>query len=266
MKLSKFPPGMIFLVLILLSITPLSSAFGEETYNFDPNLVLISDPTVCIIESEIEDFSKYKLLAIQSVLEWSRSLKIYTNNADEWNIYHKIIPLDEKDNVTLSDCYILLSIYDISGDGSNGEITWLENGHASINIYNIDELTPLQITSTISHELGHAFGLDHYVTDDEWLLDQWNHGHNIPSIMVEFTTLNNIAQVTELDLEMMVYIYGDSGFHGISDSSILGSLNGDLLPDWIQNIFKWYGEGTIPDQELVNAIQYLVQNGIIQIV
>lgn len=37
------------------------------------------------------------------------------------------------------------------------------------------------------------------------------------------------------------------------------------LPDWVQNVFKWYEEGIIEDQKLITSIQYRVQNGIILI-
>jgi hypothetical protein len=37
------------------------------------------------------------------------------------------------------------------------------------------------------------------------------------------------------------------------------------LPDWIKNIFVWYGEGQISEDDLLNAITFLVENQIIQI-
>jgi len=37
------------------------------------------------------------------------------------------------------------------------------------------------------------------------------------------------------------------------------------LPEWIRNIFIWYGEDRISEDELLGAIQFLVQQGIIEI-
>jgi hypothetical protein len=37
------------------------------------------------------------------------------------------------------------------------------------------------------------------------------------------------------------------------------------VPDWVRNIFIWYGEGKISEDELVKALQFLVQKGIIKI-
>ncbi len=37
------------------------------------------------------------------------------------------------------------------------------------------------------------------------------------------------------------------------------------LPDWIKNIFVWYGQGQISEDDVLNAINFLVENQIIQI-
>ena len=37
------------------------------------------------------------------------------------------------------------------------------------------------------------------------------------------------------------------------------------LPDWIKNIFVWYGQGEISEDDVLNAITFLVENKIIQI-
>lgn len=37
------------------------------------------------------------------------------------------------------------------------------------------------------------------------------------------------------------------------------------LPDWIKNIFVWYGQGQISEDDVLNAIIFLVENQIIQI-
>jgi len=37
------------------------------------------------------------------------------------------------------------------------------------------------------------------------------------------------------------------------------------IPDWVRNIFIWYGEKKISEDELIGAIQFLVKEGIIKI-
>lgn len=41
------------------------------------------------------------------------------------------------------------------------------------------------------------------------------------------------------------------------------SAAGELVPDWVKNTAKWYGEGKISETEFLNAMRYLVDNKII---
>jgi plastocyanin len=38
-----------------------------------------------------------------------------------------------------------------------------------------------------------------------------------------------------------------------------------LVPDWIKNTAKWYGDDLISEVEFLNAIKYLIESGIIEI-
>lgn len=39
----------------------------------------------------------------------------------------------------------------------------------------------------------------------------------------------------------------------------------ELIPSWIKNTAKWYGDGKISEVEFLNAIKYLVNNGILKL-
>jgi tetratricopeptide (TPR) repeat protein len=39
----------------------------------------------------------------------------------------------------------------------------------------------------------------------------------------------------------------------------------DSVPSWIKNTAKWYGDGVITENEFLNAIRYLIDNGIISL-
>ena len=43
------------------------------------------------------------------------------------------------------------------------------------------------------------------------------------------------------------------------------SANAENVPDWVKNTAKWYGDGAISETEFLNAIKYLIENGIITI-
>lgn len=244
------------LLILLLAITPLSAAYSLEEYEYYSESLLTFNPTICILESDVEDFSKYEFIAIQSMTYWVTSLQTYTQNYDSWNIYYLVIPFEERENTIPSDCYVLLIFYEeISNDTFRGKTKTLETGHELIEIYNND-ISSEQLVSTVSHEIGHIFGLGHYITDDKELKKQWIHATNNPSIMTKTAASYGIQKITEMDLEMIVSIYGNNGFDKLPP----------MIPDWIQNIYKWNNEGLVEDLELNNAIDYLVQNGIIQIV
>ena len=36
----------------------------------------------------------------------------------------------------------------------------------------------------------------------------------------------------------------------------------EKIPDWMKNVFLWYGQDQISETEVLNAIQWLVDNGI----
>ena len=45
----------------------------------------------------------------------------------------------------------------------------------------------------------------------------------------------------------------------------LGNVYGDLVPEWVKNTAKWYGEGSISETEFLNAIKFLIEQRIIQV-
>lgn len=47
--------------------------------------------------------------------------------------------------------------------------------------------------------------------------------------------------------------------------SIISSASAELVPEWIRNTAKWYGDGSISETEFINAIKYLIENNIIKL-
>ncbi len=41
--------------------------------------------------------------------------------------------------------------------------------------------------------------------------------------------------------------------------------NENKMPEWVRNIFIWYGQGTVSEGELINALQFLIKKGILEI-
>jgi len=253
----------LIIVLLFIAITPLSAS-GYEYYETNPYNMINKDPTVCYISFEYVEI--YENVTKQAISDWQTGLKEYTNNYDAWNIYYKFIQNDYEDDVR-SDidslgCDIFVDFTDtvynrIDGTVSdfNGNYGTVVSGHGLIEISTSNGLSYEQLVTTTTHELGHAFGLGHYITDEDEIVEQWTQGTYLPSIMMQGLPSQNSKQITELDLKKMVTLYGNNGFEKLPQA----------IPKWIRTIFVYYGDGSINDSELINAIQYLAENGIIQI-
>ena len=49
------------------------------------------------------------------------------------------------------------------------------------------------------------------------------------------------------------------------DLEVNAQENIQKVPDWVRNIFIWYAEDKISEDELLNAIKFLVNQGIINL-
>ena len=254
----------LILLLSFIIITPLAAS-GYEYYETNPYNTISADPTVCYISFEY--IQEYEDITKQAITNWQYSLQQYTNNPDKWNIYYSFIQNDYEDDVRANidslGCDIFVDFTDTitpdydgtTHETSNGTTGRLVTGHTVIEISTSNGLSQEQLVSTTTHEIGHAFRLGHYITNEDELLQQWDQGIDIPSIMIEDAVSVGVEQITDLDLKKMVTLYGTDGFEELPQT----------IPEWIQTIFVYYGDGSINDSELINAIQYLAENGIIQI-
>ena len=219
------------------------------------------DPTVCYISFEYVE--SYENVTKHAISDWETGLKEYANNDAVWNIHYSFIQNnlsnDVRDNIDFLSCDIFIDFTDnvesFNGEtvkDYNGNTLTTTSGHTVIQISISNELSKIELISTTTHELGHAFGLGHYITNEDNLIAKWNKSIDVPSIMIEAI---DIEKITELDLKKMVSLYGNEGFEKLPVA----------IPEWIQNMFVYYGKGKINDSELINAIQYLAENGIISL-
>ena len=44
---------------------------------------------------------------------------------------------------------------------------------------------------------------------------------------------------------------------------LVDSVQAALVPDWVKNIAKWYGNDEISEDEFLNAIKFLIENGVL---
>jgi len=71
---------------------------------------------------------------------------------------------------------------------------------------------------------------------------------------------------TEIETETEIESETESKQDTIVEPQIIS--NGavpSIIPDWIKNIALWYGQGNVTEDEFINAIKFLINQGIIEI-
>ena len=48
-------------------------------------------------------------------------------------------------------------------------------------------------------------------------------------------------------------------------TSLVGSVDANNVPDWVKNNAGWWAEGQIDDTAFVSGVQYMIENGIINV-
>ena len=225
-----------------------SSAY-EITFNQWGSL-LKENPTICAIKPSYDDLEKWEIdrFMKQSKIssdEWEAKLKQAQKNPEFWEITY----LEKLETDDTSDCNITITFlpkaedekfehgllglakYDPINDNYLIKIYYLL-GKLCYNSEKIgntiwywydpcfsDEIRISEdLNITISHELGHTFGLGHYKADDDGVNAQWAKGYApSPSIMVKFHLENfGNQQIRDDDIKKVRELYGDKGFQAFT--------------------------------------------------
>ena len=70
----------------------------------------------------------------------------------------------------------------------------------------------------------------------------------------KFNDLGNFDYFYSLHLWMMDTV------HVVDSIDVVPPIG--QIPSWVENIFVWYGEGIVSEDELLNAIKYLINEDI----
>ena len=239
------------LVFSLSSILLISSLGFQESNAYEITFdywgsPLKDNPVICAIKPSAENLADWQVERFmkQSKIssdEWESKLKQNQRNSDVWEITF----IEKSHTDDISDCDISIQFLPKAEDER------FEHGLLGIAQYNpIDDNYQIKIyyllgklcynsekvgdtiwywydpcftddirisedlNITISHELGHAFGLGHYAADDDGVNAQWSKGYApAPSIMVKFhlEQFGN-QQIRDADIKKIRELYGEKGF------------------------------------------------------
>lgn len=195
---------------------------------------LTSDPVICMdLPSDRNIVAKMRAYTEDAVSDWQDQLNAKSSSSSLWNI--QLIPTAKSDACNISIQFIAKPTLDQQGGlpDAVGITRFYADHTAQIEIfYNaiddggnfLDSQAPdYQIRWTIKHELGHAFGLDHYMMTDQEQKD-WVTGLTpTPSIMVQIvpsafsvtgTWITYPPIVTYKDIAQLKSLYNNNGFGG----------------------------------------------------
>jgi len=207
------------------SLNEYISSYSQDTItpHFEKNdFKLVQNPTVCAIqEDNVNNISKQNLVTetAYAVDDWSAKLNEGSGKDGPWHISFKQIPFQE--SVTYDpSCDIVVRFFSTAtsddsyfvGIKSGGVTYYDSNQHKAYVKILYDGMMLPQIQGVIRHELGHAFGLGHYITSEGTLTRISIGLEDSPSIMVGVVPSDNHYSITPLDIEEIKRKYGNEGF------------------------------------------------------
>ena len=231
----------ICIIIISSNIQPIFAEIFFPTTNFR----LQGPPTYCVVipNDPISEQQKNQWvnLAESVVLEWEEKLKDREEiNDNLWDVNVKIVTEDESENCGIN--IIFKDKPSLTGTIA-GFFSWPPG---SVTIYYLqleqcglftcyDDETFVSddtIYAIALHEIGHSFGLDHYISDNVDTNSKWQTSLNTPPSIMIPTIHNNpsLQKITNIDTSKVREIYGSEGFYAFSSIPIPEPTH-ELIPE-----------------------------------
>ena len=239
-------------------VQPTPYAYGVNAFLQMPIRVQHS-PTICALEPQADQNfpkvgSKVLDLTEYAVLDWKTKLNENAGKHPVWNINLIRILLGQQNGFDYTKCDITIhflprpqtkdeefvalgitipnfetgktniEIYYLDFQPNWKMVTWWE-GNIEYYTY-VDEpyytgnlATDTQLAITIRHEIGHSFGLGHYVVSYERRENIVKGMEDMPSIMIDTATILGVTHydITSFDTGEIKSIYGQGGFDTVSN-------------------------------------------------
>lgn len=228
---------------------------------------LAHSPTICALEPQHDpqypNVGKQMLdETTYAVLDWKGKLNQGIEKHPLWNLTLTEVPLWQQTSFDYSSCDITINFFRAPSDSSlqyavtGMTIPNFKDGKTRIEIYylgiqvaskmvewqqgdttyykyvDVPQYTGFianepQLAGTIRHELGHSFGLGHYIVPASELQSIVVGTVDMPSIMIDTTTVIGVTHydITPLDITEIKSIYGPNGFNGNSAHNPYSRIN-----------------------------------------
>jgi len=212
------------IVVLFFLVDTIEPVFGVISY--PANHQRLQDiPTYCIVKpSGLTTTQTASLVnsGITGVNAWSSQLKnIKSTNPDVWTINTKTISSSESTSGCDITIYFKETVRQLHDDESITTVGLFSPSTQSIQIaykgWNLGKIYNIML-----HEIGHSFGLGHYVSDDNEENKKFYSGTTqAPSIMVPITHNNpDLVSITSVDISKVFSLYGSKGFYALSTEII----------------------------------------------
>jgi len=226
------------------------NSFGATGYFQSSIGKLYQQPTICIFQPDDVrvDENRWKIWFADSkvaVDEWETILKQRATSTNEkWNIEVVEILLDRQHQYNSAGCNIEVHFTILPSEF--GVLGWYWIGTGIIEIvttqseycgkkyfpeyglnfqvycYKDTLERSKKMAAVLKHELGHAFGLGHYVTSDSTLLESWqNNPLGQPSIMTFAHHNEEQMRIQAIDIKKLQEIHGGSGFGKTKNTNLV---------------------------------------------
>jgi len=246
--------AVVILGFFVISIFAIPSHYAYANEFLKMPIRVHASPTICALEPQPNaNFSKLGSQLLDkteySVLNWKTKLNAAAGKHPVWNINLIKVPIVQQTGFDYTKCDITIHFLPKPETKDNEFVALgvtipnFETGKTSIEIYYLDFqpnyrmvewivgdteyytyvyepyytgniATDTELSSTITHEIGHSLGLGHYTVSDEERKKIVNGMEDMPSIMIDTATILGVTHydITALDTNEIKSIYGDGGF------------------------------------------------------
>ena len=241
------------LLVILVFSNSVPKSYADGYLGFP--IRLTHSPTICALEPQHDpqypNVGKQMLdETTYAILDWKEKLNQGIEKRPLWNLTLVEVPLGKQNDFDYSNCDITINFSRTPSDPSlqyavtGMTIPNFEDGKSTIEIYylgiqivskmvewqqgvttyykyvDVPQYTGFianepQLAGTIRHELGHSFGLGHYIVSPSKLQAIVVGTVDMPSIMIDTATVIGVTHydITPFDVAEIKSIYGPNGFN-----------------------------------------------------